>query len=73
MSELHTQLKFMHGNLDAGAVFIERVGGEHGDAELRIRLDLSEHHLLTKLLKNFSNGDQAETQEETTNEDRDAF
>ena len=45
---MNLQKKFVHGNLDAQAVFIQK------DAEscaLRALVDPSEHHMLTMLLK----------------------
>jgi len=64
-SELVSQKKFVHGNLDSRSVFIEQVPNS---SELRVLVDPSEHHMLVKLLK-ISSSDTVETQEETTSEE----
>jgi len=47
LSDLHTSLKFVHGNLDANSVFIEST--DRG--ELVVKIDISEHHALKRLLR----------------------
>lgn len=65
--ELASKKKFVHGNLDSRSVFIETVR-EGSQNFLRLRVDTSEHHMLTKLLKTVAS--EVETQEETTSEDQ---
>ena len=66
--ELSTKKRFVHGNLDHRSVFIEAVPCEAEDGEvLKLKVDTSEHHMLTKLLKPVA--PETETQEETTSED----
>ena len=66
--ELSTKKRFIHGNLDHRSVFIEAVPCDDEDETfLRLRVDTSEHHMLTKLLKTVAT--EIETQEETTSED----
>lgn len=66
--ELSTKKRFVHGNLDHRSVFIEAVPCEAEDGEvLKLKVDTSEHHMLTKLLKPVAT--ETETQEETTSED----
>ena len=46
-SKLTTQGKFVHGNLDSQSIFISETGG----SLLNVRVDVSDYHLLTRLLK----------------------
>ena len=48
LAELHSNQKFVHGNLDLGSVFIE---ADPSSGEMYVKVDLTEHHQLTKLLK----------------------
>lgn len=64
--DLASLKKFVHGNLDPRSVFIETVECEQ-KSFLRVRVDTSEHHMLTKLLKTVA--PEVETQEETTSEE----
>ena len=65
--ELSSKKRFVHGNLDSRSVFIETVTSNDSEF-LRLRVDTSEHHMLTKLLKAVAI--EVETQEETTSEEQ---
>jgi len=66
--ELHSKKRFVHGNLDSRSVYIESIASGDGREFLKLKVDMSEHHMLTKLLKPVAI--EAETQEETMSEEQ---